>query len=115
MNKAFNDKCSIVANNTSQRSQVLGNLRVAFMWHRNTADRARCESFTDLANLSALQGVDFVPNLVAGGGDQGEQVEPLSQYITRSCPGNCRCLQAQLLQKGFLHFYRTWPNRREDA
>src|SRR5258708_21556807 len=104
MNKAFNDKCSIVANNTSQRSQVLGNLRVAFMWHCNTADRARYKTFTDLANLSALQGVDLVPNLVAGGGDQVEQVEPLSQYITRVCPGNCRSLRAPLLPNVLLQF-----------
>ena len=86
MNKALTYKRGIMPDNACKCSQVLGDLRIAFMWHGNTTDGSGDETLTDFTDFCALQVIHFVPYFIAGGSNKCEQVKPLDQGITRSCP-----------------------------
>src|SRR2546429_7394138 len=109
VNQAFSDQRRSVPDDTGQRPYVLSDLRVALMWHGDTANCAFYEALADFADFGALQIVDLVPNLITGGSDQREQVEPFSLRVTGGRPRNRRRVQAELCQEALLQFQRTRP------
>src|SRR6185312_2325273 len=98
-----------------KRPQVCGNLRVACMRHRDAANRTRDKPLAHFINLWTLQIVNFMADLIAGGGNQREQVEPLGKRISRGQPRNRRSIQSKSGQESLLQFQRLWPERGKAA
>src|SRR5258707_11912511 len=113
VNQAFRDERRVVADDAGECSEVLGDLRVALVRHGNAANCACHEPLAYLVDFGALQVVNLVPNLVAGGGNQRQQIEPFSQCVTGGRPRNRWDIQTEPHQEAPLQFQRTRPKRRK--
>jgi len=76
VNQALGKKPSICPHYTGQGSEMFGHLRVALMWHSDTADPFGAGSFAKLSDLVALEVVNLMPDSVGGAGGEHEQMRP---------------------------------------
>ena len=109
VHQALIERSSQMAGEAGQGTQMLGDLGVALVRHRNAAHRARHQAFAQFGDLAALQVVDLVADAVGRAAEQRQQVAPFGVYVAAVGPGNCRSLQTQTLRKSGLHLQAARP------
>src|SRR5208283_1430346 len=115
MNETFAKQGGVGANRARQRSQMLGGLGIALVWHGDGADVFARSPFAQFADLIALEIVYLMPDAIGRTGGENRKTSPFDQNVATRRPRYIWRPQSDTFEKAPLQSESFGSKRRKTA